>query len=64
MKGGEIVEEVGVCTESTGKWMDCFAFIKISQSILEIGDGISMHFVRVKGGAFDVDDLRYVKFLK
>jgi hypothetical protein len=60
LKGGNaIFEKAGDCTEGSGKWVDCQGYIKIRSSLLENASSFTMHLQKVKGGAFDVDDVRY-----
>jgi hypothetical protein len=50
---------VAFCTEDFGNWADCQGYLKIDGRLLESMEGFTMFIQKVKGGAYDIDDLRY-----
>jgi hypothetical protein len=60
LKGGnEVFEKAGECTEGAGKWVDCHGFIKIRPSLLDNASTFTFNLHKVKGVAYDIDDVRY-----
>ena len=60
LKGGNtIFEKAGECTEDAGKWVTCHGFIKVRPSLLDNANSFTINLHKVKGLAYDIDDIRY-----